>query len=437
MADNNDGATVQPVMGAAFDEVDNEADGGAAAAMSDDDDESVVMNELDAYDAPDWQDFKGTPNGTAFGTRTQLKKCVIGLGLGMVAAALEDMDYDTYRQQNEAGGGGKTDSRMVLSTNGYMLMAKWLPLDFVFVQVNPHKADYVYPSVVAWNGPEAKLDLLDSDGKVVHSQRLGKYKTNLKKHKIEGYDASVPFSTMRIRISQGDARCRVRFVYQPPTGAAAGGGKMVVMKRMPKHLVMKSMASDMDADESGKDVTIECADGQTIKVHKVLLCLYSPQFYGAKFKQERWDPIVAQKEDKKEAWELIVGSMYDVPIPTWSPHIDEAMHIAYRDMFPKFAAMAWTHGVKAIDKESVLSMLQTGWLYRQNGEGGGDAEQCVNKCLDFVFGNLTALGSAFVVEYGKRLEADDDMAAYADHYFGRLRVAASSADGKKKRAHPA
>ena len=56
MADNNDGATVQPVMGAAFDEVDNEADGGAAAAMSDDDDESVVMNELDAYDAPDWQD---------------------------------------------------------------------------------------------------------------------------------------------------------------------------------------------------------------------------------------------------------------------------------------------------------------------------------------------------------------------------------------------
>jgi hypothetical protein len=213
-----------------------------------------------------WQDAKGKPRGNGAGVCTAFHRC------SLVSSGEPYDAYSGVRSSDIMGAGGVT------------LMEEDVAIDFFFTQMHGKQ----WPRSVGWRGPKAVLDFLVGDA-VVHSQQLDESFSDVEKHKIGGFDANAALGYMRIRVGEGYATCKVVFEY--------GRRQAQSKKSAPK----RGLGADMAADESGKDVTIVCCDGTELKVHKMLLCFYSP-IYKTRFEEKVWNDVVQQSEDSSGAW---------------------------------------------------------------------------------------------------------------------------------------
>lgn len=221
-------------------------------------------------------------------------------------------DYDEYRSKSHWSVSDEgTNSAAVMQPTGYQLMARDLDVEFTFTHTADADMSCKYPTFVGWEGPAATIKFVNWRYETVHSQPLARFKTFLKKNDIVGHDATKPYSRIVISIKEGFVRCQAKFVFSPKPAARATAA--------PKK---RTLGADMEADEASKDVTIVCRDGETLKVQKSLLCMYSKS-YAQRFETQTWTNTVKQETDSLAAWQLVVACMYDHPIPAKCQNMEE------------------------------------------------------------------------------------------------------------------
>jgi hypothetical protein len=325
------------------------------------------------------QDCKGTYGGRAKGPRFAFVSCKL---VGWPAAG---KDYDAWSARTEH------KSSQILSQNGFLLDISDLDIQFCF------KTTTRFPTSVAWAGPAATLRFTTPNNTVLHTQELAENNTPVE-HPIVGYAPSANAEgRITIDTDEGGWRCSVVFLYAAPP------------KVVP---VVEGLGAVLAADEAGKNFTFRCMGGETVKVHKVVLCAHS-EYYKRTVDNPLWE--MTHDEDSAGAWRLIVASMYETkPLAADLPYVAEALRIADRDDFPRFQVQGWGL-LKAMDKDNALGFLEAAWIYQQNGKGGKEPAKRVKACFA-VIKSVLASGppSAWVIEYAALLSRDADLAAFAD-----------------------
>jgi hypothetical protein len=163
-------------------------------------------------------------------------------------------------------------------------------------------------------------------------------------------------------------------------------------------------------DES-KDVVLLLAKGERLKVHKLLLCVYSSVYKQRYAEGSAWGAghELDLTSDSKGAWELLLGLMYEQE--TSREFLHEAACIANRDNMVPFNDRLWSEISETIAKANVLCILQMAWANR------GDSEcvySCLFECFAFIFKHMPTMGSEWLVEYTACLQADPELGTYAD-----------------------
>ena len=337
--------------------------------------------------------------------------------------------YDAYRQTLYPDAPPTDYTHIMSAEHGYHLLNRNLPISFTFTQ-SASAADYeadptlpmVPPTMVAWMGPPATLVLTNHDDVTVYTQDLPKYAKFMKKNFIGKIPA--PFSHMAIHVAAGYRPCRVQFRYndealeEEAEAIAADAALAVTTKR--RHL---SLGAQLEADEDGKDITITTSNG-SIKVHKFLLCLYS-DIYKQRFANGDWQHqnVITQDADSIEAWELIVATMYDHPVPSrilQQPALVESLKIAHRDNLVKYAALALARlALISLDTNNVVPILEVAGIYHRetlvHAENRATADAILSKCFKHIFAHVIHKAtSEWIIAYAATLHNDPELAAYAD-----------------------
>ena len=318
-----------------------------------------------------FQDAAGKSMGPMKGTHTVFLSCEVTI------------DYDNVSMYEH----DSVHSNIMTEAGFKLPNESDIRVDFEFTQ-NVH---YKWPTVVSWRGPAAVLEFVEQFNGVVSSKTLPSSLLEMTEINIQAKKKE--FDTMHIRVSEGCATCAVAFSYIRP-------------KQVKK---LESLGADLEADEEHKDITIHCAGGETVKVHKLLLQVYSRTFAG-RFNEPRWNAEVMEQGDSKGAWELIVSSLYGHDDADFnSPHMGEALQIANRHEFKKFASRGWGRAMKAIDEESVLQLLALSWPML---ESNSDAKDCVDKCLEFFVPKMASMGAKWFMAYAAFLQDNADFSDY-------------------------
>jgi hypothetical protein len=218
-----------------------------------------------------FQDAAGKSMGPMKGTQTLFLRCEVMI------------DYSNFSMY-------ENDSvhRNIMTDAGFKLPNESeIRVDFEFSQ-NVH---YKWPTVVSWRGPAAVLQFEDNVHNVVFSKELPSSLLEMTEIGIQAKKKE--FENMHILVYEGCATCAVAFSYIRP-------------KQVKK---LESLGADLEADEEHKDITIHCAGGETVKVHKLLLQVYSRTF-ACRFNEPRWNAEVMEQGESKGAWNLIVSSLY-------------------------------------------------------------------------------------------------------------------------------
>ena len=338
-----------------------------------DDDEVVIVEPK--FEAKVWQDWKGKLFGHAKGVSTVFRGCVL--------TSDETVKFDTIKRDMPG-----ITSAEIMFNGGYQVLNK-VPIAFIFGQENGR---WKFPTNVAWHGPAAVLDFISAEGVIEHTVALEDSPYRFFDNVVNASDCK-DCKKIRVRVMEGADICSIVFSY--------------MQLRAPKKL--SGLAGDMYEDECRKDVTIECSGGETVKVHKLVLQMYSSTC-AARFATASWGSRVLQTEDSKGAWDLLVGSLYGSDEAGFgSTFMSEAMRIAYRDGFDAFVERGFGLALKVIDDGSVLSLLALAWPMRSGSE---KAQLCVDKSVELFAPNMTGKGPEWLLEYAAFLEANEEFRAY-------------------------
>jgi hypothetical protein len=344
-----------------------------------------------------WQDCKGVPHGRSPGVLTIFEKCT-------VLTDAHDVVFEEFRDdtadvmEEEMVDFDETRSASVLKTSGFVTMKKLTALEMIFVQ----RFGNEWPVAVEWEGPMATLQFWSEGGYCLRAQELVR-SCYLQKTKLVGCPKTNSFEQMRLKFhSQNAVRCRLRFVY--------ASGKKPAEPKQPR----KGLANDMFMDDASKDLTLCLENGrEEIRVHQVILRLYSP-VYKQRFEWPS-SASVNLANDSKAAWTLILDCLYERPIALDSSFLAEAMQIAMRDDFLKFSKMAWAFALNAVQKETVLPLLRMAWEHR-DAHALKDVAKCLDKCFEFIFQQMSLLGTAWIMDYTACIREFPEMQDYADKY---------------------
>ena len=317
-----------------------------------------------------WQDSTGKVKGTAKGVITMYARCDETVGY--------DSRFYTFDSAHKA----------IMTEEGYTTpQGQDVLINFEFSQKERLATTCKMPVTVSWRGPEAILEFVSfvaaSESVVLPSVTLPESLAGMTEVVIVPPKKKTHFECIFIRVAKAGANCAVAFSYVRP-------------KPVKK---LEGLGADLEADEVHKDVTIHCADGETVKVHKTLLQLYSP-VYSARFLADGWNQTadVDQPNDSHGAWQLIVASLYGHDeMDFTSPYMADALYIADRDGFAQFSNKGWTRAVKAIDKESVLPLLSLSWPLCERDNA--NAKDFVRKCLEFFIPKMSTMDGDWLIEY--------------------------------------
>jgi len=352
-----------------------------------------------------YQDASGKLWGTKRGVLTTFVECVISpmgepetlIAFDEYRSGVEEDDYDEAEPASN-----------IMSPSGYHLLVgeDHGKVDFVFTVSIVGK----WPLYVEWMGPKAKIAFMSCSNMLrsVHEQTLVASEEVMQKTMIVRSPANKSQHYGRIRIlleeSGGGSLCGVRFVFSKPRAP----------RKAAPVFRPTNLGHDLEADEARKDVTLKLKDGEELKVHSMVLRLYS-SVYEQRFANDQWKGAsINLGQDSVEAWTLILKScLYEVePLDTDSEFFIEAMEIAYRDNITKFSKMGWM--LVKITKANVVPLLRKGWLMKQEQDDDTLIQKCVDKCFDFIFKNIATFESSLMMTYTACLQDFPDMLDYAD-----------------------
>jgi hypothetical protein len=315
------------------------------------------------------------------GPTTVFEKCVV---------EPENIDYVQYRKDtlHEAE---VPMSDQILS-HGLRLSPTVKMVSFYFVP--KFGAGILWPRRILWKGPAAVLEFRDEAGTVLDTMTLKDM--NFPAPYVLRVNQQQPaWARMRLVMHAGNEReCEFVVVY--------GKGRKRERENADAAVAVaeKKLVDLLVQDEEGKDVTLLLADGEQLKAHKLVLGVYSAAYK---------DNVLDLKSDSKGAWELLLRHMYEQASggETSVAFLHEAACIANRDqMLPALHAKLWARVSETIDRANVLRVLKMAWPR--------GSEVCLHACFAFIFKYFTTMGSSWLVEYTTCLQADPELAAYAD-----------------------